>query len=53
MFEEQKEGLQGQGTVSEWDSSTCEDGRVTQGPDYVPPSFGDGSLRVLLSGPSS
>lgn len=51
MIEEQKEGLQGQGTVSERDSSNWEDGRVTQRPDYISPSFGEESLRILLSGP--
>lgn len=35
MFEEQKAGLQGQGTISEESGSSREDGRVGQGPNYV------------------
>lgn len=39
--------------MREQDGSTREDGRVTQGPDYISPSLGQGGLRVLLSGPKA
>lgn len=51
MFEEQKAGLQGQGTISEESSSSRENGRVGQGPNYVSPSQREGTLRVSLRGP--
>lgn len=37
VFEEQKAGLQGQGTIGEENTSSQEDGRVGQGPNYVSP----------------
>ena len=51
MFEEQKAGLQGQGTISEESGSSREDGRVGQGPNYVSLSQREGTLWVLLRGP--
>lgn len=51
MFEEQKAGLQGQGIISEESSSSQEDGRVGQGPNYVSPSQRERTRRVLLRGP--
>ena len=52
MFEEQKESLQGQGTMREQDSRTWRDEGVRQGPDYVhPPHLSGKESWVFLSGP--
>lgn len=53
MFEEQKAGLQGQGTISEESGSSREDGRVGQGPNYVSPSQRERTLSGLAQRPQA